>query len=350
MKKTRSFRPPQAVLDAVGKLDCSQAAVNLTKGAIPLSDLRLMHAFLSSEESIAKADQWNQQGGNEGLRWSRRVLRQEGVLKASAGGDVTIPELVDIQLGPHIVAAFSPEPINDVAKKLVDAGIPSSLIDLEDGTLAFFSAQVDKKYTTDSKAVHPAIPVVKAKDITIIDESRNRVQALMKIAGNSSVGVHCEGLSDMPEIPGLEIADAYLLKSTDQEQQYARVLKVDDSLRLVLGWALICKIEDQPYFDTQGDHIPESSMLEASVDFMVNSRLSKDMHTGEGKGAVVVFAWPMTTEIAKAFGITVGQTGLMVAIRVNDDAILEKFKDGTYTGFSIGGKRILGFTEEVTNG
>lgn len=349
MKKERSFRPPQVVLDSISQLDCSQVAVNLNKGAIPLSDLKLMHAFLRSEAAIAKADQWNQQGGNEGLRWSRRVLRQEGVLKASASGDVTIPELVDIQLGPHIVAAFSPEPVDDVAKKLADAGIPSSIIDLEDGTLAFFAARVDKAYEVSSTASLPVIPVAKVSDITVVDESRNRVQAMMKAAGNSSVGVSCEGLVEVPEVPGLEIADAYLLKSTDYEQQYARVLKVDDSLRLVLGWAIICKIEDQPYFDTQGDYVPESSMLEASVDFMVNSQLSKDMHVGGNKNTVV-FAWPMTAEIAKAFGITVSQTGLMIALRVDDDAILEKFRDGTYTGFSIGGSRIPEFTEEVVNG
>ncbi len=127
----------------------------------------------------------------------------------------------------------------------------------------------------------------------------------------------------------------------------AEVVKVDTTLGLVMGFAIVCKEEGEQYFDVQGDHIPEDSMLEAALDFMENSRVAKEMHTGDGKGTVV-FAWPMTTDIAKAFGIIVNKTGLMVAMRPSDDAMLEKFRDGTYTGFSIGGKRIE--DEEIEDG
>lgn len=119
----------------------------------------------------------------------------------------------------------------------------------------------------------------------------------------------------------------------------AEIVKVDETLGLVMGFAIVCEEHGKPYFDKQGDHIPESSMLEAALDFMENSRLAKEMHVGDGKGTVV-FAWPMTGDVAKAFGITIDRTGLMIAMRPSDDAMLEKFRDGTYTGFSIGGKRI----------
>jgi hypothetical protein len=49
-----------------------------------------------------------------------------------------------------------------------------------------------------------------------------------------------------------------------------------------------------------------------------------------------VFAFPLTTEIAKSLGITTKQTGLLIAMRPSE-SVLSKFKDGTYTGFSIGG-------------
>ncbi len=119
----------------------------------------------------------------------------------------------------------------------------------------------------------------------------------------------------------------------------AEVVKVDEALGLVMGFAIVCTEEGEPYFDVQGDHIPEDSMLKASLDFMENSRTAKEMHSGDGRGTVV-FAWPMTSDVAKAFGMATNRTGLMVAVRPSDDAMLEKFRDGTYTGFSIGGKRI----------
>ena len=117
--------------------------------------------------------------------------------------------------------------------------------------------------------------------------------------------------------------------------------KVDDSLGIVLGWAIVCKQDGQEYYDLHGDHIPEDAMLEASVDFMENSRVAKDMHRQDGElPGSVVFAFPMTEDIAKAFNIETNKTGLMIAMKPDSPEILEKFRSGEYTGFSIGGKRV----------
>jgi len=126
----------------------------------------------------------------------------------------------------------------------------------------------------------------------------------------------------------------------------AEISKVDESLGLVMGFGIVCTENGEPYFDLQGDHIPEGAMLKASLDFMENSQVAKEMHTGEQTGTIV-FAWPMTADIAKAFGIETGRTGLMIAIKPSPD-MLQKFKDGTLTGFSIGGRRIK--DEGVTDG
>lgn len=115
----------------------------------------------------------------------------------------------------------------------------------------------------------------------------------------------------------------------------AQVAKVDSNLGLVFGFAIVSTLDGEPYFDSQGDHIPDDSMLKAAADFMEHSRVAKEMHAGEQKGSVV-FAFPLTADIAKALGIVTKQTGLLIAMKPTPE-VLEKFKSGEYTGFSIGG-------------
>ena len=131
---------------------------------------------------------------------------------------------------------------------------------------------------------------------------------------------------------------------TKQFTTSADVFKVDDDLGLVFGYAIVCKQDGVDYYDVQGDHIPEDSMLKASADFMAHSRISKDMHQGDKTGSVV-FAWPMTSEIAKAMGIETKTTGLMIAIKPDSPESLRKFREGIWTGFSIGGSRVK---DEIT--
>ena len=107
---------------------------------------------------------------------------------------------------------------------------------------------------------------------------------------------------------------------------------------------IVCAKNGEPYFDLQGDHIPEDAMLKASLDFMENSQVAREMH-GEEQTGSVVFAWPMTKDIAKALGIEVRKTGLIITIKP-DDEMLVKFKSGALTGFSIGGGCVR---EEITD-
>lgn len=121
------------------------------------------------------------------------------------------------------------------------------------------------------------------------------------------------------------------------------VVKVDDGLGLVFGWAVVSRVAGSPYFDSQGDFIDEPVMLRAAADFMAKSRTAREMHDGVDRGTIV-FAWPLTVEIAKAFGLTTDTTGLMIAMKPDSPEVLRKFREGTYTGFSIGGR---GLREEV---
>jgi len=121
--------------------------------------------------------------------------------------------------------------------------------------------------------------------------------------------------------------------------KFVEVLKVDEELGLVFGWAIVCEIGGKPYFDTQGDHIPEATMIKAAADFMASSRILGDMHQ-TAEGGAVVFAFPMTAEVAKSFGFTGDQSGLMIGVKPANPETLAKFKSGEYSGFSIGGVRI----------
>jgi hypothetical protein len=150
-----------------------------------------------------------------------------------------------------------------------------------------------------------------------------------------SLGASCHGLAGY---------------DSDKTEKVARIAKIDESLGLVFGYAIVCKVDGEPYFDLNVDrhddgtmkrvpeHIPEESMLKAAVDFMQTARVGNEMHGGPDSGTYV-FAFPMTSDIAKAFGIATRTTGLMIAYKPSPE-VFAKFKDGTYKGFSIEGKRV----------
>lgn len=115
----------------------------------------------------------------------------------------------------------------------------------------------------------------------------------------------------------------------------ATVKAVDPALGLVFGWGIVCTEKGEDHFDLQGDNIPDPVMLEGTTDFMLNARVGKEMHRGDQIGTIV-HSWPLTKEIADQFGIQCDRTGWMVAMKPNA-AVLQKFVDKVYTGFSIGG-------------
>lgn len=120
----------------------------------------------------------------------------------------------------------------------------------------------------------------------------------------------------------------------------ARVVKVDRQHGIVFGWAIVSTEGEQPYFDTQGDCIDESAMLDAAVEF-AKVRAAGDMHERDADGNPVVrgevlFVYPLTAEMAKALEITTKRTGLLIGMKPEPD-VLAKFASGDYTGFSIGG-------------
>lgn len=119
-----------------------------------------------------------------------------------------------------------------------------------------------------------------------------------------------------------------------------KVLKT--SSKLVYGWAMVNKIRGEygeltPYLDTDNEYFPEEVSLKAFEEYMTGDRLVDNIHDEKPIGQII-FAFPMITEIADAFGLTehLPQTGIIVGMRVDDPEILKKYESGEYTGFSIG--------------
>ena len=125
-----------------------------------------------------------------------------------------------------------------------------------------------------------------------------------------------------------------------------KVAKVDSTLGLVFGWAIVCTEEGEPYIDLHRDHIPDNAMLKATVKYAKSDRVAGDMHSTED--GTVIFMFPLTAEIAKSFGISTDKTGLMIAMQPDDPDTLKKFANGERTGFSIGGTRVVDTPKEIT--
>lgn len=130
----------------------------------------------------------------------------------------------------------------------------------------------------------------------------------------------------------------------------SQILKVDAEHGLVIGFAIVCKVDGEDYFDLNVDvdgvhkgkavpeNITEDAMLKGALDFAQSARVGNEMHAGPDTGEYV-FLFPLTTEIAASLDIVTKNTGLLVAYKPTPD-VLAKFKDGTYTGFSMEGSRV----------
>jgi hypothetical protein len=137
------------------------------------------------------------------------------------------------------------------------------------------------------------------------------------------------------------------------------VINVDAEHGLVFGYAIVSKTREshdgafEDYYDLNVDqdgvlkgqrvpeHITEDAMFKAAVDAAESGlqMAGNVQHAGDDVGAYY-FMFPVTEEIAKALDWQVKKTGLVVGYHPGDDKVLAKFKDGTFSGFSIEGARV----------
>lgn len=118
------------------------------------------------------------------------------------------------------------------------------------------------------------------------------------------------------------------------------IVKRDDEQRIVTGWAALSKdAEGSPVIDYQGDYIPEEYLQKAAHQLMAEGGTGRagDMHEGS-VGDIVEIAL-LTPAILKSlgYGDVQGPSGLMVSMKIRDDAAWAAVKKGERLELSIGG-------------
>jgi cation transport regulator ChaB len=117
----------------------------------------------------------------------------------------------------------------------------------------------------------------------------------------------------------------------------ADILKVDTARRIVWGWASVSTMKGELVTDRQGDRIAPAEMEKMADRFMRSARAAKAMHDGDDVGEVV-HSFPLTKELAAAFGIQTDREGWITGTYIKSDAEWQKVLDGEYKGLSIGGR------------
>lgn len=144
-----------------------------------------------------------------------------------------------------------------------------------------------------------------------------------------------------------------MVDSASKIVKVSDVISVDAEHGLVCGWAIVCKQmnaegEWEDYFDLnidrdgvhKGKRVPENitedAVMAGLIDIAKAGVLPGNEEHGGPDTGVYAGLFAMTDHIAKAMGMTTSKTGLMVQYHPTPE-VLAKFKDGTYTGFSIEG-------------
>ena len=128
----------------------------------------------------------------------------------------------------------------------------------------------------------------------------------------------------------------YALMEESKKSITVNVLKVNESLNMVYGYALVSKIDGEDYYDTQGDNIPDDVIVPAAKEFAENSQRAEILHSGVRIGKVL-HTFPMTDDIAKSLSIEPKMTGLLIGMHVTDDRAMKMVRAGELRGFSMGG-------------
>jgi hypothetical protein len=130
------------------------------------------------------------------------------------------------------------------------------------------------------------------------------------------------------------------------------VQKADEERHMVFGWASIAQQADGSVVqDYQGDIIDIEDLENAVYDYVILYRDGGEMHK-RGGVAVLVESVVFTAAKMQAMGIPEGTLpyGWWIGLKVMDDDVWAKVKDGTYRMFSIEGKAVRQEIEEEGGG
>ena len=120
------------------------------------------------------------------------------------------------------------------------------------------------------------------------------------------------------------------------------VQKADDERHMVFGWASIAQQPDGSIVqDYQRDIIDIDDLESAVYDYVILYRDGGEMHE-RGGVAVLVESCVFTAAKMQAMGIPEGTLpyGWWIGLKITDDDVWAKVKDGTYRMFSIEGEAV----------
>lgn len=117
------------------------------------------------------------------------------------------------------------------------------------------------------------------------------------------------------------------------------ITKVDDELGVVYGWASVTTVKGKLVEDSQGDTVETTEMVKAAHEFVSDARVAKVMHDGSQVGEIVE-SLVFSEDIQKALGVDLGLEGWFIGMRVTDESILKRARDGDLPMFSIGGMAV----------
>ena len=118
------------------------------------------------------------------------------------------------------------------------------------------------------------------------------------------------------------------------------VSKVREDSQFVFGWANIALLSNGlPPLDWEGDIIAPRILEKAAYNFVLDHRVTGEMHKGESKGCLIESVM-FTKEKMAAMGIPEGilPEGWWVGFYIPDEEVFAKVKSGQYKMFSVHGK------------
>ena len=127
----------------------------------------------------------------------------------------------------------------------------------------------------------------------------------------------------------------------DARQVPIPILKADDDLQVIWGWASVIEENGVPVVDLQGDLIDEDELVKAANAYMAECRKGGTMHMRGADGQVIetsgtVQSMVFTKSLQKAMGIDLNLVGWLVAQHIPDPEQWAVVKRGALPALSIG--------------
>lgn len=118
----------------------------------------------------------------------------------------------------------------------------------------------------------------------------------------------------------------------------AKILKSDRDAKVIWGWAYVATVDGEPSYDHSGEYVSPETLVKATTQFMLKSRMAKVDHKGDKEGDIVG-SLPVTKDLASALGIETNREGWIIGVVVSEET-LDRVEKGELTSFSIGGRAL----------